>query len=62
MAEAIRPGGVYQISKDQFVSASGEPVAAPGHKGADLDVAPPSVPRRAEAKDDGASGRRAREG
>lgn len=29
MAEALRPGGVYQVGKDRFVNANGEPVEAP---------------------------------
>ena len=32
MAEALRPGGVYQVGKDRFVDANGEPVEAPARK------------------------------
>lgn len=32
MAEALRPGGVYQVGKDRFVNAHGEPVDAPTRK------------------------------
>lgn len=32
MAEALRPGGVYQVGKDRFVDANGAPVEAPARK------------------------------